>query len=72
MMKFKDIQEGKLYQSGDNANVYTKKDGLLYQVGILFELKGIREGLELNMYYCEYSPNFILGMEFWEIKLGRM
>jgi hypothetical protein len=54
------------------VGVYTKKDGLLYNVGILFELKGIREGLELDMYYCQYNPNFILGMEFKEIKLGRV
>ena len=67
-MKFKDIEEGKLYQYKDFNNVYTKKDGLLYNVGMLFELKG----LELDMYYCEYNPNFILGMEFREIKLGRV
>ena len=70
-MKFKDIEEGKLYQYKDFNNVYTKKDGLLYNVGILFELKGIREGFELDMYYCQYNPNFILGMEFREIKFGR-
>ena len=71
-MKFKDIQEGKLYQNKDLANVYTKKDGLLYNIGILFELKGIREGFELDMYYVTYSPKFILGMEFREIKLWRV
>ena len=49
-----------------------EKDGLLYNVGILFELKGVREGFELDMYYCQYNPNFILGMEFKEIKLGRV
>lgn len=71
-MKFKDIQEGKLYQDRDKANVYTKKDGLLYNVGVLFEVGDFRDGLKLDMYYCQYNPNFILSMEFTEVRLGRI
>lgn len=63
-MEFKQLQESKLYQNKDFNNVYTVKDGLLYHVGVMF-----RDYLEVNMYYVEYKPEFILEMEFKEIQL---
>ena len=71
-MNFREIEEGKLYQHGEFANVYTKKDGLLYNIGVIFGEWCGREGLELDMYYCNYAPKFILDMEFTEIRLGRI
>ena len=71
-MKFKDIEEGKLYQYKDFNNVYTKKDGLLYHMGSIYGTFNKQPTFHVDMYYCEYSPKFILGMEFREIKLGRV
>jgi hypothetical protein len=68
-MKFKDIEECKLYQHKDYLNVYTKKNGLLYHMGIITGSLNQQPSLHLDMYYVEYSPSFILDMDFHEIKL---
>ena len=71
-MKFKDLEEGKLYQNKDFTNVYTKLNGLLYHMGAIYNSHGISERFELDMYYVEYTPVFILDMEFYEIRLGKI
>ena len=67
-MKFKDIEEGKLYQYKDFTNVYTKLNGLLYNIGHL----NAGDVFLVNMYYVKYTPEFILGVEFTEIGLRRV
>ena len=73
-MKFKEIVEGKLYQNKDFGNVYTKLDGLLYHVGIIYDGNCLANGflkneLELKMYFTVYTPDFIRNMEFYEIRI---
>lgn len=68
-MKFKEIQEGRLYKNKDYTNVYTKYNGLLYHVGNIYGEYRTPDRLHLDMYYVEYSPIFILDMEFEEIWL---
>lgn len=71
-MKFKDIEEDKLYQDRDKANVYTKKDGLLYHMGSIYGTFNKPPTFHVEMYYVEYKPEFILDMEFREIKLCKI
>lgn len=63
-MRFEEIETGKLYKKKDYANVYTKREGLLYHVGTVHGNE-----FELKMYFVEYTPEFIRNMEFEEIKL---
>ena len=65
-MKFKELEEGKLYQDRDNANVYAIVEGLLYQLGYLLDGK-----LNLEMYYAQYTPSYMLNMNFKEIELSK-
>jgi hypothetical protein len=69
-MKFKDIEEGKLYQSQPYNNVYTKHNGLLFHVGNVYAEYNKPEMLHVNMYYTTYSPEFIIGRDLKEITLA--
>lgn len=65
-MKFKDIEEGKLYRNKNFNNTYSKFDGLLYHVGAIYDGR-----MYLDIYPTEYKPEFVLGMDFKEIEFMR-
>ena len=71
-MKFKDLEEDKLYQNKEFINVYTKLNGLLYHMGAIYGGYGKVDSFHTDMYFVEYSPAFILDMEFTEIRLGKI
>ena len=68
-MKFKELQEGKLYKNKHFSNIYTIQNGLLYHIGNIWGEYGTISRLQLEMYYVTYSPEFILDMDFTEVIL---
>jgi len=73
-MKFEQIIEDRLYQNKDYANVYTKKEGLLYHMGTIYQCdcltnESFKDEFELKMYFVDYNAEFIRDMEFKEIRM---
>lgn len=66
-MKFKDIEEGKLYQDEKSLNIYTKLNGLLYNVGVFQRTMG-EDVFKIDMYYVN-NIDFILNMNLKMINL---